>query len=75
MRLRGWNGNYVQKNIKEGHIKGRKVKYFTTITESTPNLVKFIEKSDIHRLFKEMTRQSGAEPLYKIEEPPTKNTK
>ena len=75
LRLRGWNGNYVQKNIKEGHIKGRKVKYFTTITDSTPNLVKFIEKSDIDRLFKEMTRQSGAEPLYKIEEPPTKNTK
>lgn len=75
LRLRAWNGNHVQKNIKEGHIKGRKVKYHTTITDSTPNLVKFIEKSDIDQLFKEITRQSGAGPLYKIEEPPIRNTK
>jgi len=73
LRLMALNGNYVQKNIKEGHLKGRMFKYSIKITASTQNLVKFIQKSDIDQLFKEITQQDGAGPLYKIKEPPPRN--
>jgi hypothetical protein len=73
LRLRAWNANYVQESIKVGRIRGRQNKFYVTISESTPNLVSFIQESEIDQLFKEITQQDGAGPLYKIQEPPVKS--
>lgn len=70
LQLMAWNSDYVQESIKKGRIKGRQNKFYMTISESTPNLIRFIQESDLDQLFKEITQQDGAGPLYKIQEPP-----
>ena len=70
LSLKAWNGKYIEKSIEEGRILGRINQFSLTITDGSSNLVKFIQESDIDQLFVEITKQDGAGPLFKIQEPP-----